>query len=48
MDTESDSDNDSVTQELFTGQYEEGEASDPEQNTSITDTDQASTVEQNF
>ena len=48
MDTSSDWDNDSVTQELPTGQYEEGEVSDPEQDTSVTDTDQASIEEQNY
>ena len=48
MDTDSDSDNHSVTPELSTGHYEEGEVSDPEQDTSVTDTDQASTEEQNY
>ena len=48
MDTGSDLDNDSFTQELPTGQYKEGEVSDPEQDTSVTDTDQASTEEQNY
>ena len=48
MDTCSDSDSDSIVQELATGQYEEGEVSDSEQDTSVTDTNQASTEEQNY
>ena len=47
MDTGSDLDNDSVIRELTTGHYEEGEVSDPEQDTSVTDPAQASTG-QNF
>ena len=48
MDNDSDSDNHSVTQKLSTGHYEEGEVSDQEQDTSVTDRDQASTKEQNY
>ena len=48
MDNCSDLDNDSVTQELPISQYEEGEVSDLEQDTSVTDTGQASTEEQNY
>ena len=43
MDTGSFSDNDSVTQELPTGQYEEGKVWDLEQDTSVTDTDHRGT-----
>ena len=45
MYTGSDSDNDSVVQELTTGHYEDGKLSDPEQDTSVTDPDQPSTEE---
>ena len=48
MDTDSDSDNHSVVQELSTGHCEEGEVSDQEQDTSVTDAYQASTEEQNY
>ena len=48
MDTISDLDNDSVTLDMPTGQYEEGEVSDPNQDASVTNTDQASTDEQNY
>ena len=48
MDTGSDSDNDSVLQELTTGHYEDGELLDPEQDTSVNDPDQSSTEEQNY
>ena len=48
MDTSSYSDNDSVVQELSTGQHEEGKVSDLEQDISITDTGQTSTEEQNY
>ena len=47
MDTSSDSDNDSVVQELTTIHYEEGELSDSEQDTSVNDPDWSSTEEQN-
>ena len=40
MDTSSDSDADSVVNELPTGQPEEGEVSDLEQDVAVTDTDQ--------
>ena len=42
------SDSDSVVHELPTGQAEEGELSDPDLDISVTDTDQASTEEQNY
>ena len=48
MDIDSDSDNNSVVQELTTGHYEDGELSDPEQDTSVNDPDQPSTEEQNY
>ena len=48
MDNSSDSDTNFVKQELPTGQYEEDEGSDPECDTSITETDQASTEEPNY
>ena len=48
MDTSSDSDSDSVVHELPTGQAEEAELSDLEQDVSVTNTDQASTEEQNY
>ena len=41
MDTNSDKDNHSIAQELSTVHYEENEVSDQEQETSVTDTDQA-------
>ena len=37
-----------VSQELSTDQYEESEVSGPEQDSSVTDTDQVSTEEQNY
>ena len=40
MDTNSDSEKNSVVQELTTGHYEESELSDPEQDTSVNDLDQ--------
>ena len=48
MDTGCDLDNDSVMQELTTGQYEDRELSDPEQDTSVNAPDQSSTEEQNY
>ena len=45
MDTDSDSDNDSVVHELTTGHFEDGKLSDTD--TSVTDPDQWSTEEQN-
>ena len=48
MDTNSYSDNDSVAQEPPTCYYEEGEVSALEQDTSVTDTDQATTEEQYY
>ena len=48
MDTSSDSDSDSVVQELSTGQHKEGGVSDLEQDVSVTNTDQTSTEEQNY
>ena len=48
MDTCSDLDNDSVMQELTTGHYEDGELSDPEQDTSVNDPGQSSTQEPNM
>ena len=41
-------DNHSIAQELSTSHYEEGKVSDQEQDSSVTDTDQASTEEQNY
>ena len=48
MDTISDSDSDSVVDPHFTGQAEEGELSDLDQDVSVTDTDQATSDEQNY
>ena len=41
MDSGSDSDNDSVVQQLTTGHYADSELSDPEQDTSVNDPDQS-------
>ena len=48
MGTSSDSDSDSVVHKLPTGQAEEGKLSDLDQDVCVTDTDYASTKEQNY
>ena len=48
LDSDMDISSDSVIHELSTGQAEEGELSDLDQDISVTDTDQASTEEQNY